>query len=109
MKWTLEERNNGSSGHLDCKEKKKRVKLYSRRKVMCIAFFHAMKHMSLVNYEQIFTSIKEREKVRENTTKTSAYVKQKGLGEILRNHSHWITLTNEALRIPEVKTALELQ
>ncbi len=62
MEWNLEERNNGSSGQLQSKEKKKRVKLYSRRKVMYIAFFHAMKYMSLSEYEQIFILIKEKGK-----------------------------------------------
>ncbi len=76
---------------------------------MYIAFFHAMKYMSLSEYEQIFILIKEKGKFRENNSKASAYVKEKELGEVLTSKSRWIYLTNEVIQNPEIKVAMELQ
>ncbi len=55
------------------------LKQLFKKKSNVHSIFHATQVMSIAEYEEKFTSLNEKGKVRENTTKLSAYIKDNRL------------------------------
>jgi len=96
MNWTKQERNAGIQ--------KKRAKLYSRRKVICIAFFHALQYMPLEEYESKFTKISGNGHIRKNYEASSIYIKDNRLDKL--DQEAWISLCSSSCENSEVKNAI---
>ena len=74
MRWNISARNGPEA--LSTIEKKHRRNIYSRCKPTSIAFSHAMKHMSISEYELQFTSLSAKGQTRVKYENSAAYLKK---------------------------------
>ena len=68
-----------------------------------------MRNMSLTEYENRFTSLTERGKVRINYEKSAQYIGQCKLCEKYKTQAAWIALAEEALKSVTIRSALGLE
>lgn len=108
MLWTLEERSIGRGGKVDRKGNKNRQKLYSRAKVISVAFLHALLSMPIDEYQGKFSSLFKKGQSRKNYEISSKYVEEKNLMPILKCQQKWIDLAHEAVLKQDVQSALQL-
>ena len=104
MRWSTSERN-GPSALLTI-QKKQRRNISSRRKTTSIAFLHAMKHMSVSEYESQLTSLSGKGQKRTNYEKPAAYIKKHGLRTMYKTQGSWIILADTVLRSAAVRSTL---
>jgi len=105
MLWSITERNCGG-GNL--KDKRNRVKLFSRRKVISIAFYHYVLHHSMSEYEARFTSISQKGKLRQNYEVSTKYIQDNNMKPMLTDQNLWISMCTRSSDQIWVREALHI-